>query len=261
MRHILAGRGIAERAGRAVAEIMAGTTLSIDAVAPAGRSGIGDKLYDALTGEIVTGAIAPGAKLSEPVIARRYGVSRAPVREAIRRLQERGLVSYVTNHGARVAEPSAEEFLALLDVREATEGMAARLAAVSMSDAEIDALEALVQGHRVEIERNPTGAYLQDEPEADFHRRIAKGSGNPILAELLCEQFYPRLRLCRRLHTTVPGRGREAWQEHLRITEAIRHRDGELAEILMRRHIRAARNALQAALAAAAATRPQKRGR
>ncbi|CAM5187404.1 DNA-binding transcriptional regulator, GntR family OS=Bosea thiooxidans OX=53254 GN=SAMN05660750_03218 PE=4 SV=1 [Bosea thiooxidans] len=227
--------------------------------APAGRSGVGGKLYDALTSAIVTGEIAPGEKLSEPVIARRYGVSRAPVREAIRRLQERGLVSYVTNQGARVAQPSAAEFLALLDVREATEGMAARLAAESMSEAEIAALEALVQGHRGEIERNPAGAYLQDEPEADFHRQIAKGSGNPILAELLCEQFYPRLRLCRRLHSTVPGRGREAWQEHLRITEAISHRDGELAEILMRRHIRAARTALQAALAVADGATPGKR--
>lgn len=228
---------------------------------PAGRTGVGDKLYDALTNAIVAGEIAPGEKLSEPVIARRYGVSRAPVREAIRRLQERGLVSYVANQGARVALPSAAEFLALLDVREATEGMAARLAAESMSDAEIAALEGLVQGHRAEIERNPTGAYLQDEPEADFHRRIAKGSGNSILAELLCEQFYPRLRLCRRLHSTVPGRGREAWQEHLRITEAISRRDGELAEILMRRHIRAARTALQTALANADAVTPGKRRR
>lgn len=228
---------------------------------PTGRSGIGDKLYEALTSAIVTGEIAPGEKLSEPAIARRHGISRAPVREAIRRLQERGLVTYIANQGARVAEPSAAEFLALLDVREATEGMAARLAAESMNDAEIAALEALVQGHRGEIERNPTGAYLQDEPEADFHRRIAKGSGNPILAELLCEQFYPRLRLCRRLHSTVPGRGREAWQEHLRITEAISHRDGELAEILMRRHIRAARMALQTALAAVETAQPAKRRR
>lgn len=236
-------------------------TAELSDAVPAGRPGIGDKLYDALTSAIVTGEIAPGEKLSEPAIARRFGVSRAPVREAIRRLQERGLVSYVTNQGARVAQPSANEFLALLDVREATEGMAARLAAESMSDAEIAALEALVQGHRGEIERNPTGAYLQDEPEADFHRRIAKGSGNPILAELLCEQFYPRLRLCRRLHSTVPGRGREAWHEHIRITEAISHRDGELAEILMRRHIRAARTALQAALASAESARPTARRR
>lgn len=223
------------------------------------NTGVTIRLYGALSSAIVSGEIAPGQKLSEPVIARRFGASRAPVREAIRRLQERGLVTYVANQGVRVAEPTAAEFLALLDVREATEGMAARLAAENMSDTEIKALEELVAGHRSEIDRNPLGAYLQDEPEADFHRRIAKGSGNPILAELLCEQFYPRLRLCRRLHSTVPGRGREAWREHVRITEAISHRDGELAEILMRRHIRAARTALQAALSASEPAKPGKR--
>ena len=104
---------------------------------PPASVGVTVKLYDDLSSAIVSGEIAPGAKLSEPAIARRFGVSRAPVREAIRRLQERGLVTYVANQGARVAEPSAAEFLALLDVREATEGMAARLAAESMSEAEI----------------------------------------------------------------------------------------------------------------------------
>ncbi len=230
-----------------------------DGLNPPIATGLTVRLYDELSGAIIAGELAPGEKLSEPVIARRYGASRAPVREAIRRLQERGLVTYVANQGVRVAQPSAAEFLALLDVREATEGMAARLAADNMSDAELAALENLVAGHHDEIERNPVGAYLQDEPEQDFHRRIAHGSGNPILAELLCEQFYPRLRLCRRLHSTVPGRGREAWREHVRITEAISHRDGELAEILMRRHIRAARTALQAAFAAAGAITSAKR--
>lgn len=208
-------------------------------------------VYNDLTRAILTGELAPGEKLSEPVIARQYGASRAPVREAIRRLQERGLVRYVLNHGVRVAEPTAEEFLALLDVREAMEGMAAKLAAEHLSDADIAGIEALVAVHHSEIELNPQGAYLQDDPETDFHMRIARGSGNPILAELLCDQFYPRLRLCRRLHRTVPGRGREAWKEHMRITEAIAQRDGELAEILMRRHIRSAKVALMAALAAA----------
>lgn len=212
-------------------------------------SGLTVHVYDDLTRAILTGQLAPGEKLSEPVIARQYGASRAPVREALRRLQERGLVRYVVNQGVRVAEPSAEEFLALLDVREAMEGMAARLAAERLSEEEIAGVEALVAAHQGEIARDPQGAYLQDDPETDFHMRIARGSGNPILADLLCEQFYPRLRLCRRLHRTVPGRGRDAWKEHLRITDAIAQRDGELAEILMRRHIRSAKVALATALA------------
>jgi DNA-binding GntR family transcriptional regulator len=137
-------------------------------------AGLSIRLYDELTRAIVSGELAPGEKLSEPVIARRHGASRAPVREAIRRLQQRGLVTYAAHQGVRVAQPTAREFLALLDVREANEGMAARLAAANMSAAEAEALEALVAGHRGDIERNPEGAYLQEEPEADFHIRIAR---------------------------------------------------------------------------------------
>lgn len=218
--------------------------------------GLTVRLYDELTRAILAGELRPGEKLSEPAIAAQYGASRAPVREAIRRLQERGLVTYVVNQGVRVSQPTGAEFLALLDVREAIEGMAARLAATNMAEADIKALEGLVAGHHGEIERDPLGAYLQEDPDADFHIYIAKGSGNPILTKLLCDEFYPRLRLCRRLHRTVPGRGREAWKEHLRITDAIAQRDGELAEILMRRHIRAAKIALQTALTAAAAVKP-----
>lgn len=240
---------------------MVGEVHGEEANGGAASLGLTTRIYDELTRAILTGQLAPGEKLSEPAIARQYDASRAPVREALRRLQERGLVRYAVNQGVRVSQPTAEEFLALLDVREAIEGMAANLAAEHMSDEDLAALSALVSRHHEEIERNPQGAYLQDDPESDFHMRIARGSGNPILAELLCEQFYPRLRLCRRLHRTVPGRGRDAWKEHLRITEAIAQRDGELAEILMRRHIRAARVALMSALTAAAAERKPGRKR
>ena len=211
-------------------------------------TGLANRLYEELTRAILTGELAPGEKLSEPAIARQHSASRAPVREALRRLQERGLVTYVVNQGVRVSRPSADEFLALLDVREAMEGMAARLAATNMSDTEIATLERLVAGHAREIERSPLKAYLQDDPDSDFHMKIAQGSGNPILADLLCDQFYPRLKLCRRMHRTVQGRGKAAWHEHVRIMEAIMQRDAELAEILMRRHVRAARAALQSAL-------------
>jgi DNA-binding GntR family transcriptional regulator len=206
-------------------------------------------IYDELTRDIVGGQLAPGAKLSEPAIARRFEASRAPVREAIRRLQELGLVTYIVNQGVRVAEPTAEEFLSLLAVREALEGVAARLAATGMTDEERTALQTLVGRHSEEIARDHHGAYLQSDPDGDFHRRIAIGSRNPLLSELLCDQLYPRLRLCRRLHATVPGRGREAWREHLRVVDAILHRDGEMAEILMRRHVLSAKTALLEAMA------------
>lgn len=69
-----------------------------------------ETVYAALSAAIMSGELAPGAKLSEPVLADQLGVSRAPVREAIRRLQERGIVVHVVNQGARVVSPTIGDF-------------------------------------------------------------------------------------------------------------------------------------------------------
>lgn len=203
-----------------------------------------DLVYETLNAAILGGRIPPGTKLSEPAIAEEIGVSRAPVREAIRRLQERGVVSHSPNLGARVIAPTIDEFLALLDVREALESMACRLAATEMGDAALESLADLVRAHGETLQQDPAGPYLQVDRDTDFHVRIAIGSGNPVLRHLLCEDFYPRLKLCRMQHRSLKGRGIEAWREHGRILEALLQRDGELAEMMMRRHVRSARNAL-----------------
>jgi DNA-binding GntR family transcriptional regulator len=78
-----------------------------------------DLVYEALKEAIMRGELAPGTKLSEPAIAERMNISRAPVREAVRRLQERGLVDHIVNRGTRVISPTLEDFLALLDARSA----------------------------------------------------------------------------------------------------------------------------------------------
>lgn len=201
-------------------------------------------VYETLTAAIMKGEIRPGSKLSEPAIAEQLGISRAPVREAIRRLQERGIVTHVANQGVRVVSPTLDDFLSLLDVREALEGMACRLATEAMSDADIATLQELIASHGRALEDDPGGPYLQEDYDNDFHVRIAQSSGNPVLADLLCEQLYPRLKLCRVQHRALKGRGLNAWKEHARILVAIAERDGELAELLMRRHIRSARTAL-----------------
>lgn len=211
-----------------------------------GQSTQAETVYAALSAAIMSGELPPGAKLSEPVLADQMGVSRAPVREAIRRLQERGIVVHVVNQGARVVSPTIGDFLDLFDVREALEATACRLAATTMTDAEITTLQDLLEQAGQTLRSDPEGPYLQSDYDTDFHVVIARGCGNAPLTDLLCDQFYPRLKLCRTQHQTVKGRGRKAWNEHRRITEAIVDRDGEAAEFFMRRHVRAAREALLA---------------
>ncbi|MFT0860634.1 GntR family transcriptional regulator [Ancylobacter sp. G4_0304] len=208
------------------------------------RANQSDALFETLTAAIMSGRIGPGEKLNEPGLADAFGVSRAPVREALRRLQEKGLVTHVAHQGVRVISPSLEDFLSLLDVREALEGMASRLAATAMTEPELEELAIIVDQHGAELQRDPDGPYIQNDFDNDFHVRIARGCRNPVLTGLLCEQFYPRLKLCRSRHGRMKGRGLAAWKEHRRILAALTERDGDVAELLMRRHVRSARQAL-----------------
>src|SRR6266568_8200404 len=102
-----------------------------------GEGTLAEQLYRKLGDAILAGDLAPGAKINEPALARHYGVSRGPLREALHRLQERKLVTRSANQGPRVVKPSAEVLAELFVVREALEGMAARLAAINATDAEI----------------------------------------------------------------------------------------------------------------------------
>lgn len=200
---------------------------------------LGDRVYDQLLEAIMTGQLALGAKIRENELAQRFGVSRGPLREAIRRLEERRLVTRTAHVGARVVELSDAALLELFYVREALEGMAARLASQRMTDREIGDLAALLDAHGRMLGE---GDHLdQDSHDVDFHYRIARGSRSELIEGLLCRDLYQLLKIYRRRHSAVPGRAQRALAEHRRIVDALADRDGELAEILMRRHIVAAR--------------------
>lgn len=201
-------------------------------------------LADAIYKEIVEGRLGPGEKLNEEVIAKRFNVSRGPVREALRRLSERKLVVFSRNAGARVVHYSLENILDLLEVRESLEASAAKLAAERMTFEQKTALRALFESHVVSVNTNQTNSYLQSPEDLDFHYLIAKGAGNPVLINILCEDLYPHLMIFRRQHQHIPGRGKHALEEHRRILMAIEERESQLAELLMRRHIAIASQSL-----------------
>lgn len=119
------------------------------------------------------------------------------------------------------------------------EGMAARLASQRMSDREIAELDVLLDAHELALKGSER--YEQRDHDLDFHYRIAKGAQNELIEGLLCRDLYQLLKVYRYRHSATPGRARRALLEHRRIADAIADRDGDLAEILMRRHIVAAR--------------------
>ena len=198
----------------------------------------------ALQRAIVTGEFSPGAKLSEADLAKRYGVSRGPLREAIRRLEIRRLLTVVPNVGARVVSLNNQQLIALFETREALEGQAARLAAERMSDAAIADVQGLLDRHAAVISAAEGRAYYQEEGDYDFHFRIAHGSGNSLLAGILLDDLYQLLRMYRFRLSAAHGRAEQALIEHRQILGAISERDGQLAELLMRRHIARGRGRL-----------------
>ncbi|HEV7276319.1 MAG TPA: GntR family transcriptional regulator [Devosiaceae bacterium] len=208
-----------------------------------------DMLFERLSEAIVTGELAPGSKLSEPRLAVRHGVSRAPLREAIRRLEERKLVVRTPRQGVRVVIPSLATAVELFKIREVLEGLAAREAARLAQPDEVRRLREMLAGHRLALEQPDAMVYWQATANSDFHFTIARMARSGHLFDLLCNEYYTLFRLYRMQHRMLPGRAQRALLEHERVVDAIAEGDGELAELLMRRHVAAARLGLETATA------------
>ena len=204
-----------------------------------------DRVFEALQDAIVRGDIAPGARVSETELAVRFGTSRGPLREALRRLESRRLVERTPHVGIRIASLSHAALIELYYLREALEGMAARLAALNMTNAQVSGLKNLLAAHQQDEALKADTAYFQPEGDFDFHYRVIHGSHNTALAELLIGELYHRIRMYRYQFSAYANRPQKAFGEHQRIVEAIEARDGDLAEMLMRRHISSARQNIE----------------
>jgi DNA-binding GntR family transcriptional regulator len=202
-----------------------------------------DKTFLQLRVDIVEGAIPPGSKLSETELSTKYQVSRAVIREAINRLESCHLVERKANVGARIVSLTPEGLIQLYQVREALEGMAARLAAKNMSDEEIADLTALLDNHFQTVKGGES--YYQEAGDLDFHYRIILGSKNQHLIEVLVNGIYHLIRMYRVQLGMAGPRVTTAFDEHKHVVQAIANRDEELAEMLMRRHILYSKNNIE----------------
>ena len=208
-----------------------------------------DVVAERLEAAIISGELEPGAKLSEQGLAASLGVSRGPLREAIRRLEGRKLLERTPNIGVRVAQLSLKDLNEVLQVREALEGMACGLAALNMTDEEIAGLAKLIESHGRQPAVQEGKGYYQESKDFDFHFRIVTGSRNERLAQMLLGDLYYLLRVYRYKSSTKPGRATEALDEHRAIVAAIARRDPAGAEAAMRTHLRNARRYVEEQLA------------
>lgn len=204
-----------------------------------------DKVFEQIQHDIVEGIIPAGSKISEPELAKRFEISRSTLREALNRLEKCHLIDRKPNVGSRVVECTIKGLLEIYVIREALEGMACRQAAANMSDHEILEMQSMLSKHSEAKALQDGVAYYQEEGDLDFHYKVILGSHNQELINLLCGQLYHLVRMYRCQFGMNSPRATKAFSEHSRIIEAIADRDGELAEILMRRHIAASRKNIE----------------
>jgi DNA-binding GntR family transcriptional regulator len=205
---------------------------------------LGEKLFQHIVDIIHSGEFAPGSEVNEALLAQRFGVSRGPVREALRRLQGVGLISRAPYLRARVVHLDAAQVVDLFQMREAMEGMACRLAAERMSSEDAARLLADLEADRREWSG---GQQTAKDRSFDFHQRVVEGSQNQRIAETLNGDLHQLFRLYRRQSGADTQRKSAAYLEHWQIMRAIITRDPDLAESLMRSHVaRAAANLVRA---------------
>lgn len=200
-----------------------------------------DMVEAALEQAILDDRLPEGSPLAEADLAVALGVSRSPVRDALKRLAHKGLVDMRPRKGVTVASFSAAQISDFFDLREALEGLAARLAAERMSAEEIGRLRAHL--HRIGEELAPGRPHGYPSSDEDFHARILQGARSQQLTRAM-QTIQARVRLFRRRSGAMRLRAEQALAEHRAILAAIESRDAGAAEAGMRQHIRNARENL-----------------
>jgi DNA-binding GntR family transcriptional regulator len=209
-------------------------TMSVQPSAPLHIQSVVDHVYSALRERILSGELPRGTKLRQASLAEELGVSRTPLREALRRLATEGLVEFSPNRGATVSELDFGDMRHAWSARVALEPGAARLAAERRDDEAIAAMrEAVVEQRRVGNDRDASFA-----ANRRFHLRLAAASGNPHLTRFAEMLWVPRIGVPIYQAQAVEPQGAQRWaDEHEQIVDAIAAGDGNAAERLTREHV------------------------
>jgi DNA-binding GntR family transcriptional regulator len=201
----------------------------------AARGSQGGHAFEKLRALVKDGVLKPGDRVIEATIAQQLGVSRTPVRDAIRRLEAEGLLDYEPRVGLVVARLDRRGVAELYEMREVLEGTSARLFTRHASDLEVQELVELVELER-ELQAKPEELALHN---LKFHRQIHRGAHNRFLERALRAVNAVRW-LLGPTQMLAATRAAQALQEHAELVEAISKRDAERAESVARKHLRSA---------------------
>jgi DNA-binding GntR family transcriptional regulator len=206
-----------------------------------GRKSLTDEVHDRLVDALCSGALPPGTPLRQEAIAEELNVSRQPVLQALGLLRRDGLVEPMGRRGYRVAPVDSDLVRHVYDLREAFDGLAARLAAeTKASDRESALRAAITQGHHALGSGDTADLVAAD---VAFHQTIYRLSGNPLLPEASAAVWL-QIRRVMHAYLQIGYPRNPIWTEHQAIADAICVGDGPLAEKLARDHGRNARDRL-----------------
>ena len=195
---------------------------------------LSQKVYRILKTEIVKGAIKPGTKLLEGKIATQMGISRTPIREALRELVAEGFVKMNPNQGIVVSNASIEDVQEVLQIRGVLEGLAARLAVKVINGEEIKELEKYLKQMEYCISKDDALAF--SEMDAEFHELILNICGNNRLIQIR-KNLSDQANRYRIRSLSIAGRLKYSLKEHREIVEALKRKDSEQADRLSQKHV------------------------
>jgi DNA-binding GntR family transcriptional regulator len=205
-----------------------------------------ESLVDALRDGILTGRYAPGTRLVQEDLAGAFGISRIPLREALRRLEGEGLVVISPNRGAIVRPLSPKDVVDLYDLRLALESLAIRRAAERFADLRESTKERYAEATRAIATRSMPAIFRLDR---DFHADLAAASDNPHLVAALGAQWSQIMRV---MHAYFEAANYPVavWDDHQAIADAVALGEGELAVARLTTHLSESRDAILAHLRA-----------
>lgn len=190
-----------------------------------------EKIVDYLKESIIKGHLKPGERISEPELAERFGVSRTPVREALRQLESEGFLTVLPRKGATVSPITDKDVQEFYAIKSLLEGYAARLACERMTEKDIRRMEELNEQMRVFAEKEDVKHFFNCDNR--FHDVFLKACGNDKLYNLVHSlvQQFERFRITA---LSVPGRMKNSVRQHEEIIEAFRRGDAEKVEKLVK---------------------------
>ncbi|MFA5880925.1 MAG: GntR family transcriptional regulator [Eubacteriales bacterium] len=198
-------------------------------------------VFETLREAIINATLRPGERLMEIQMAEEMGVSRTPVREAIRKLELEGFVVMVPRKGAYVAGISMKDIADVFEIRAAMEALAAGLAAERITEEELEDLERILVTIGECVKNNDLEKLI--EVDTEFHDILFKASRNDRLVQIV-SNLREQIQRFRTASLSTPGRMKYALEEHKKIVEAVSERNVELAQSLAREHIENAENSM-----------------